>query len=213
MERHLVTRRDFGVWFLTNMTDLPRIIWTDEKKFILDGPDTYGTQWSQSRSTHSELVDSFGARGVMVHLAFSCDGLAILTRIHGILDGKRYAHLIERHVLPVVQQVYGPNFMLQQDNAPIHVSRHAKEMFDRNKVDLMRWPPLSPDLSPVENLFGILSRMVYEGGRQYHSEESLWQALQQAGTKIPIETYKTLAQSVPKWVSQMVRAGGERFQK
>ena len=30
-QRHLVTPRKFGVWFLSNKVDLPRVIWTDEK--------------------------------------------------------------------------------------------------------------------------------------------------------------------------------------
>jgi len=208
-----VARRTFGTWFLSNHKDLLRVIWTDEKKFNLDGPDIYGSRWSQSRPTQSGLVDSFGKRGVMVHMAFSCDGLVIATRTHGNLDGKRYAHTIEHHVLPVVRRIYGPNFVFQQDNAPIHVSKQAKKMFDRNQVNLMEWPPLSPDLNPIENLFGILSRMIYKGGRQYHSEGKLWHAIKQAGRKVPPETLKALVWSVPNWVSQMLEAGGDRFQK
>ena len=211
--RHLVARRKFGSWFLSNHKELHRIIWTDEKKFNLDGPDIYGGVWSQSGPTQAALVDSFGKRGVMVHMAFSRDGLVIATRIHGILDGERYAQIIQHHVLPVVQLEYGPNFVFQQDNAPIHVSKQAKKMFQRNQVNLMEWPPLSPDLNPIENLFGILSRMIYEGGHQYHSEEKLWKAIKQAGSKVPSETLQTLVWSVPGWVTQMLEAGGERFQK
>jgi len=77
----------------------------------------------------------------------------------------------------------------------------------------MEWPPLSPDLNSIENLFGILSRMIYEGGRQYHSEEKLWKAIQQAGSEVPPETLKALVWSVPGWVTQMLEAGGGRFQK
>jgi len=213
LQRHLVARRKFGAWFFRNQTDIPSVIWADEKKFWMDGPDTYGSRWSQSKPTHLGLVDSFGRRGVLIHMAFSGDGLVIATRIHGIIDGKRYAHIIEHCVLPVIRGVYGPNFVFQQDNAPVHTSKQAKKMFERNKVQLMKWPPLSPDLNPVENLFGILSQMVYKGGRQYYSEQKLWQAIKQAGSKVPPETLANLMQSVPDWVTQMIHAGGGRFQK
>ena len=212
-QRHLAARRKFGTWFLSNHKDLHRIIWTDEKKFNLDGPNIYGSRWSQSRPTQSGMVDSFGKRGVMVHMAFSFDGLFIATRIQGNLDGNRYAHIIEHYVLPVVREEYGPNFVFQQDNAPVHVSKQAREMFRRNQVNLMEWPPLSPDLNPIENLFGILSRMMYEGGRQYHSEQNLWLAIKKAGSEVPRETLKALVWSVPDWVTRMLEAGGERFQK
>jgi len=149
----------------------------------------------------------------MVHLAFSGDGFVIATRISGNINGERYAHIIERYVLPEIRRVYGSNFLFQQDNAPAHVSKQAKEMFERNQVQLMEWPPLSTDLSPVENLFGILSRMVYEGGRQYRSEGALWKAIQHQGRKVPVESLSNLVGSVPNWVSQMLLAWGGRFQK
>jgi len=39
-----------------------------------------------------------------------------------------------------------------QDNAPIHRVRKSKLWFQENDIEVMEWPPYSPDLNPIENL-------------------------------------------------------------
>ena len=41
----------------------------------------------------------------------------------------------------------------------------------------MNWPPYSPDLNPLENVWGILARRVYANGTQYDSLAELKQAI------------------------------------
>ena len=42
---------------------------------------------------------------------------------------------------------------------------------------LMIWPPVSPDLNPIENYWSILKRHTYSGGRQYNSKDELWDGI------------------------------------
>ena len=37
----------------------------------------------------------------------------------------------------------------------------------------MPWPSLTPDLNPIENLWGLLTRKVYINGRQFRTKEEL----------------------------------------
>ena len=34
----------------------------------------------------------------------------------------------------------------------------------------MLWPPASPDLNPIENLWSVVKRKLYEAGEQYNSK-------------------------------------------
>ena len=43
--------------------------------------------------------------------------------------------------------------------------------------NLMVWPPSSPDLNPIENLWSIIKQKIYEGGRQFTSKQQLWEAI------------------------------------
>ena len=53
----------------------------------------------------------------------------------------------------------------------------------------------SPELNPLENMWGILSRMVYENGKQYYFVSELGAVIFKAWDKIQILTCKNLAKS------------------
>ncbi|CAB4444782.1 unnamed protein product [Rhizophagus irregularis] len=44
------------------------------------------------------------------------------------------------------------NYLIQEDNAPIHTTRMVKSWKEENEVDSIPWPAQSPDLNPIENL-------------------------------------------------------------
>ena len=50
---------------------------------------------------------------------------------------------------------------------------------------MMIWPPNSPDLNPIENLWSIIKQRVDADGKQYSSKDALWEAIKQAADSIP----------------------------
>jgi len=66
------------------------------------------------------------------------------------------------NVFPKLKDLFGPiPWIFQQDNAPIHNSRVVKSFILSQNVNIITWPPYSPDLNVIENAGFWLTRKVY----------------------------------------------------
>ncbi len=54
-------------------------------------------------------------------------------------------------------KLYGDSFIFQQDLALAHTAKGTKSWFNDHGVTVFDWPN-SPDLKPIENLWGIVKR-------------------------------------------------------
>ena len=114
--------------------------------------------------------------------ALWCSGPLVLMK--GKFDTKKYIKMIKNNLFFGVHSLYPANSLFQQDNAPIHVSKKSMEWFETNQIEVMSWPPQSPDLSPIENVWALLTQRVYADGRSYRTTNELWEAVSKEWEKL-----------------------------
>ncbi|UYV77916.1 hypothetical protein LAZ67_15002837, partial [Cordylochernes scorpioides] len=188
----------------TWMTEWHRVVFSDESRFCLSSDSRRVRVWRRrgERSNPAAIVErpTVRQRGIMVWGAIAYDSRSPLLRIQGTMTAQRYVDDVLRPVtLPYLQGV--PNALYQQDNARPHTARISQQALQ--DVQMLPWPPYSPDLSPIEHVWDIIGRRLH-ALPQPRSEDELWQMVEREWRAIPQDGIRTLIDSLPRRVAACI---------
>ncbi|UYV63737.1 Transposase [Cordylochernes scorpioides] len=146
----------------TWMREWHRVVFSDESRFCLSSDSRHVRVWRRrgERSNPAAIVErpTVRQRGIMVWGSIAYDSRSPLLRIQGTMTAQRYVDDVLRPVtLPYLQGV--PNALYQQDNARPHTARISQQALQ--DVQMLPWPPYSPDLSPIEHVWDIIGRRLH----------------------------------------------------
>jgi transposase len=102
------------------------------------------------------------------------------------LNADVYTRILEDVMLRSVRRVF-PNgdFIFQQDNCPIHTAHRVAAWFEDHNINVLDWPSRSPDLNPIENMWGLLVRNLKRRQLVFHTTEELLSAITDAWRTLP----------------------------
>lgn len=195
------------------------ILWTDESKFELFG--SHRRQYVRRKINERYKPECIlptvkhGGGSVMVWGSFSHAGVGKLVKIEGTMKKEQYHSILQRHAIPSGFNLIGRGFILQQDNDPKHTSKlcisYLERKQDAGELELMEWPPQSPDLNPIELLWEELDRRVRD--LKPSSLSGLWECLQEAWNNIQAPRLQRLVERMPKLCAAVIKAKGGHIQE
>ena len=202
-------RLDWAMQMISFGDKWKNVIFSDEKKFNLDGPDGIASYWHDLRKENLFFSKrQQGGGGVMIWAAFSYNGKATIAFCPRKMNSQNYQDVLEKHLLPFWLHPDQNNHYFQADNCTIHKSASTRNWLVDNAIDVLDWPACSPDFNPIENLFGIISRRVYQEGKHFGSEQELKKAILKEWESITPDILENLVNSIPKRIGQVILRRG-----
>ena len=164
-----------------------RVLFSDESKFNPSHHDGGIRVFRRrgERFADNCLIerDRFGGGSVMVWGGIMGRRKTNLIVVQGNHNAQGYINqILQPEAVPFLQR-HGPA-ILMNENARPHVARICRQFLNRNNVNVLPWPAVSPDMNPIEHIGDHLGRKVRAGGN-VHNLRDLENALIQKWNNIP----------------------------
>jgi nitric oxide reductase activation protein len=118
-----------------------------------------------------------------------------------------YCGIIVLMVDEILQQY--PDLQFQQDNAKGHAFKFALFVLEAAGIRVMKWPPNSPDLNPIETLWDDIKDYIQDYYPKVHSSyKKLRAAILEAWESITHERVKEVVHSMRERCFAVIRARG-----
>ncbi len=109
------------------------------------------------------------------------------------MNPNRYCDILKQSMIPSLWRL-GRRAAFQHDNVFCL------------RVKVMDWPSMSPDLNPIEHLWGILKRKVEE--HKVSNIHQLHDVIMEEWKRTPVATCEALVNSMPKRVKAVLENNG-----
>ncbi len=153
-----------------------RVVFSDEATLFPKKTVT-SVIWSGPQASRSlPFEEGMENKSINVWGYLRYDGTVRLFRFEGSMTKERYLDMLREHLdeamLPI-RRCESP-LIFMQDNATYHTAQNVREWMTQNCPNIMAWPPQSPDLSPIENIWASIKNELWNRRREIRNSGDVW---------------------------------------
>ena len=137
-------------------------------------------------------------------MVWGCMGAAGVGELH-FINFNMFCEILQQSMIPSSLQKLGRRAVFQYDNDFKHTKK-TTALLKRLRVKVMDWPSMSPDLNPIEHLWGILMRKVEVC--KVSNIHQLRDVVLAEWKSIPVATCEALVNSMPRRVKAVLDNDG-----
>ncbi len=187
-----------------------KVLFSDESKFCISFGNQGPRVWRKSGEAQNPCCLKSSVKfpqSVMIWAAMSSAGVGPLCFLKSTVNAAIYQEILEHFMLPSADKLYGDaDFIFQQDLAPAHTAKGTKSWFNDHGVTVLDWPANSPDLNPIENLWGIVKRKMRD--TRPNNADELKATVKETWASIPPQQCHKLITSMPHRIEAVIKAKG-----
>jgi hypothetical protein len=168
-----------------------RVHWTDKSRFLLRPNYGRARVWRQRNTSfqdnHILGTTAFGSGGVTVWGYFSFDCKLDLYVLGGNLTGQKYRdNVLAPRVVPHFDNhALADRPMFMDDNTRPHRARIAQHFLQQEAVQTIPWPAMSPDMNPIEHVWGFIGRKINQRNPKCQNIDELRTLSYRSGNSSP----------------------------
>ncbi|MCW3101274.1 MAG: transposase-like [Chthonomonadaceae bacterium] len=217
MKKRLAFAEGYKSW---TEKEWERVLFADETIIEGFGGSKSGRHWVRRGRGLKEAFKSENITHTLSHpiqlniwACFSASGLGYCHIHNQNLNGKYFTRILDDNLLASADLLFTESprqqWWLLQDNAPSHRAGVAKTWLHNHGISCLDFPPYSPDLNPIENLWQHIEKRVEE--RAPNTMEELQDVVAEEWKKTPTELLAKLAHSMYKRCIDVVAASGDHI--
>ena len=125
----------------------------------------------------------------------------------GILNAKRLAAVYKAGLVPFIKERFPDGHRLYQDNDPKYASNYIDDFLKEKNINWWYSPPESPDLNPIELVWGSLKQFLRNKYKPKNLEE-LKAGIETFWLSITPAVCKKYIKHLKKVIPKVIEVGG-----